>query len=317
MRLTIANTCAAALIIGSLAASLGAQDAPPPAPPAAAGAPAGAAGGQGRGRGAGGGAGGGGAGGGAGRGFPAQQRQLADQATRDRGRLLYEINCRACHGADLRGGETGGPNLLRSQLALTDLHGELIIPVVQQGRQTPGMPAMPPQALPDGDIVAIAEYIHGVQATARGQGSPPAGPPIQLNIVVGDPKAGEAYVNRTCTTCHTPQSLRGIATRIPDPMQLQNTWVAGGGGRGGRGGGSPVTAAVTLPDGQRFEGPLVRYDNFIVILTMPDGTQRSFARTGDLSQVEIKDPRDGHRKLLPTYTDKDMHDVTAYLVTLK
>ena len=78
-----------------------------------------------------------------------------------------------------------------------------------------------------------------------------------------------------------------------------------------------VTVAVTLPDGQRFEGPLVRYDDFIVILTMPDGTQRSFARNGDLPKVEVKDPREGHRKLLPTYTDKDMHDVTAYLATLK
>ena len=301
MRLTIGVTCAAALLIGSVAGHLGGQDASP-APPGSAGAPAG------------------GAGRGAGRGFPAQQRQLADQATRDRGKLLYEINCRSCHGADLRGGETGGPNLLRSQLALTDLHGELIIPVVQQGRQTPGMPAMPAQPLPDADIVAVAEYIHAVQATSRGQGAPPAGPPIQLNIVVGDPKAGEAYVNKTCTPCHTLQSLQGVATRIPDPMQLQNTWVAGGrgpGGRGeGRGGGSPVTAAVTLPDG-RFEGPLVRYDDFIVILMMPDGTQRSFARNGNLIGLEIKDPREGHRKLLPTYTDKDMHDVTAFLVTLK
>jgi cytochrome c oxidase cbb3-type subunit 3 len=33
--------------------------------------------------------------------------------------------------------------------------------------------------------------------------------------------------------------------------------------------------------------------------------------------VEIKDPRDAHRSLLPAYTDKDIHDVTAYLVTLK
>jgi cytochrome c oxidase cbb3-type subunit 3 len=309
MRLTIGITCAAALLIGSVAGHLGAQNASP-ATQGSAGAPAGGVAGQGRG-------GGGGAGGGTGRGFPAQQRPLADQATRDRGKLLYEINCRSCHGADLRGGETGGPNLLRSQLALTDLHGELIIPVVQQGRQTPGMPAMPALSLPAPDIVAIAEYIHAVQATARGQGSPPAGPPIQLNILVGDAKAGEAYFNKTCTTCHTRQRLQGIATRIPDPMQLQNTWVAGGGGRGGRGGGSPVTVVVTLPDSQRFEGPLVRYDDFIVILTMPDGTQRSFARNGDLPKVEVKDPRDGHRKLLPTYTDKDLHDVTAFLVTLK
>ncbi len=309
MRLTITLACVAGLLAGSITGRLDAQGAPSTAPGSA--APAG----QGRGR-----VGGGAPGGGAGRGFPAQQRQLADQATLDRGKLQYEINCRACHGADLRGGETGGPNLLRSQLALTDLHGELIMPVVKQGRQTPGLPPMPPQPLSDADIVAVAEYIHSIQATSRGQGSPPAGPTVQLNVVVGDPQAGEAYFGRTCASCHTVQSLQGIATRIPDPMQLQNTWVAGGsGGRGGRGGrsGSPVTAVVTLPTGQRIEGSLVRYDDFMIILTMPDGTQRSFARDANVPRLEVNDPRAGHRKLLPTYTDKDMHDVTAYLVTLK
>jgi cytochrome c oxidase cbb3-type subunit 3 len=113
--------------------------------------------------------------------------------------------------------------------------------------------------------------------------------------------------------------MQGIATRIPDPMQLQNSWVAGGGGRGGGRGGAnaAVTVEVTLPSGQRIAGPLVRYDDFIVVLTMPDGTPRSFARSGDVPKVEVKDPRDAHRNLLPTYTDKDMHDVTAFLVTLK
>jgi cytochrome c oxidase cbb3-type subunit 3 len=310
MRLTIGITCAAALLTGGIVGHLAAQGGPPAPPGPATGVPAAGPAGQGRGR----------TGGGPGRGFPAQQRQLADQATLERGKLLYEINCRSCHGADLRGGETGGPNLLRSQLALTDQHGELIIPVVKQGRQTPGMPPMPPLALPDADIVSIAEHIHAVQATSRGQGSPPAGPPVQLNIVVGNPKAGEAYFQKTCTACHTLQAMQGIATRIADPMQLQNAWVAGGGrgGRGaGRGGGTPVTVTVTLPGGQRFEGPLVRVDDFMVILTMPDGIQRSFARNGDVPRVEINDPRAGHRKLLPTYTDKDMHDVTAFLVTLK
>ena len=188
-------------------------------------------------------------------------------------------------GQDLRGGETGGPNLLRSQLALTDLHGELIIPLVKNGRETPGTPPMPALQIPDADIVAIAEHIHAVQATSRGQGSPPAGPPVQLNIVAGDAKAGQAYFNATCSTCHTLQSMQGIATRIPDPMQLQNTWVAGGGwARRGRGGASRVTVEVTPPNGQRIEGPLVRYDDFIVVLTMPDGTQRSFARNGDVPE---------------------------------
>jgi cytochrome c oxidase cbb3-type subunit 3 len=316
MRLTIGAGCIAALLVGSIAGQLVAQGgaAPPPAPDAA---PAAGAGGQGAGRG-----GGRGGRGGPGRGFPAQQRELADQATLDRGKLLYEINCRSCHGPDLRGGETGGPNLLRSDLALKDQHGELIIPVVRQGQQTPGMTPMPAMQLPDADIVAIAEYIHGVQASARGQGAPPAGPPVELNIVVGNAQAGQAYFARTCTACHTLQSMQGIATRIPNPMQLQNAWVAGGGrgGRGGRGAGggtSEVTVTVTLPDGRRFEGPLVRIDDFIVVITMPDGTDRSFARSGDVPRVDINDPRRAHRNLLSSYTDTDMHNVTAFLVTLK
>jgi cytochrome c oxidase cbb3-type subunit 3 len=78
-----------------------------------------------------------------------------------------------------------------------------------------------------------------------------------------------------------------------------------------------VTIAVTLPNGQRFEGPLVRLDDFMIVLTMPDGTERSFARNGDEPKFVVNDPREGHRKLLPAYTDKDMHDVTAFLVTLK
>jgi cytochrome c oxidase cbb3-type subunit 3 len=118
--------------------------------------------------------------------------------------------------------------------------------------------------------------------------------------------------------------MAGIGTRIPDVMQLQNAWVGGsgrGGGRGGRGGGggggSPTTATVTLASGQKFEGTVVRYDDFVIAITLADGTPRSFRRTGDVPKVEIKDPRDAHTKLLPTYTDKDIHDVTAYLVTLK
>ena len=256
------------------------------------------------------------------RGFPAQQRQLAPQETIDRGKLAYEINCRACHGPDLRGGEAGGPNLLRSDLALTDLHGELIMPLVKQGRQTPGMPPMPPIPLREDDIIAVAEYIHAVQATARGQGSPPPGPPIALNIVIGDPKKGESYFAARCTTCHTIATMRGIASRIPDPMQLQNTWVAGGtvGARGGGGRGGPparATVLVTLPDGQRFEGRLIRIDDFLVALAMPDGTQRSFARHGNVPNVEVKDASQPHLELLHTFTDTDMHNVTAYLVTLK
>ncbi len=119
-----------------------------------------------------------------------------------------------------------------------------------------------------------------------------------------------------------------IGARNTNPMLLQNAWLggqAGGGGRGGAGGGggggaaaaNPVMVTVTPPSGPKVEGRLGRIDDFLVIVNMEDGSSRSFRRNGDVPRVEIRDPREAHRKLLPTYTDKDIHDVTAYLVTLK
>jgi len=298
---------AAFVLLASLAVRLGAQ-APAQAPPAApagnpgrggqAGAPP-----QGRGRGG---------------TFPAQQRAPGDPEVIKRGAGLYAVNCRACHGTDLRGGDQGGPNLLRSQLVLNDKDGEAIMPVVQNGRMNPGMPVMPPLPLPPDDIKAIATYIHSVLASARPQGAPPEGAAVELNIVVGDAKAGQEYFNKNCTSCHTAADMQGIATRVSDAMALQNYWVGGGGGRG-RGGQppTPVTATVIDASGQKFEGRLIRLDDFGVVIGLPDGTSRSFRRDGNVPKVEVKDPREAHRKLLPTYADQDIHNVTAYLVTLK
>ena len=305
---------AAFLLLASLAVRLGAQAAPPANPQTPPATPAGAAGRgapqgagappQGRGRGQ--------------ATFPAQQRPPGDPEVIKRGNGLYGVYCRACHGTDLRGGDQGGPNLLRSQLVLNDQDGELILPVVQQGRQNPGMPVMPPLNIPPDDVKAIATYIHSVTASARGQGAPPEGPPVELNIVVGDAKAGQAYFAAKCTTCHTAADMQGIATRVSDPMALQNYWVGGGGGRG-RGGAppTPVTAIVVDASGQKTEGRLIRLDDFSVVVALADGTSRSFRRDGDVPKIEVRDPREAHRKLLPTYADKDIHDVTAYLVTLK
>ena len=156
---------AAAVLSTAIYSGAAAQGAAPQGPPAAgtpqrgappAGAPQG--GGQPGGRG--------------GQTFPNRQRALADPATIQRGNTLFGINCRLCHGADLRGGDMGGVNLLRSALVLSDQEGELILPVVKEGRQRPGMPPMPPLPLPDDDIKAIAAYIHSVAATMAGQGGP-------------------------------------------------------------------------------------------------------------------------------------------------
>jgi cytochrome c oxidase cbb3-type subunit 3 len=223
----------------------------------------------------------------------------------------------------------GGVNLMRSQLVLSDQEGELIYPVVHNGRNTPGMAPMPPLPLQETDVKAIAAYIHSVAATKVGQGGPPTAESEakELNIVVGDAAAGKRYFDANCASCHSASGdLAGLATRYGSPMALQTAWVAGGagGGRGGRGGGpaapreaKPVTATITTADGQRVEGRLEQIDDFLVTVQLADGTSRTFARHGAVPGIEIHDPLEGHKKLLVKYTDTDIHDVTAYLVTLK
>jgi cytochrome c oxidase cbb3-type subunit 3 len=173
--------------------------------------------------------------------YPQQQRPLADAAVLARGKGLYEANCSACHGVDLRGGQQGGPNLLRSQTVLSDKAGELIAPIVQAGRPNPaaaGATPMPAFTLPVDDIKAIAEYLHSVLARAGRQGRPPEGEVVPPGkVLVGDVAAGQAYFQTTCSRCHSVAGdLKGLASRVADPRELQNLWISGGGGgRGGRG----------------------------------------------------------------------------------
>jgi cytochrome c oxidase cbb3-type subunit 3 len=302
---------AASTIAMTLAAQ--APQTPPPAAPAQTPAPPPAGGRQGGGR---------------GQGpqqpgtFPAQQRPAGDPALIERGRGVYSATCAACHGADLRGGQLGGPNLLRSLVVLNDQAGELITPIVRGSRAERGMPPLP---LPDDDVRAVAEYIHSVLATSGRQGGPPGIAAPAPDILVGDAGAGQAYFAAKCSSCHSPTGdLQGIATRIPDPKVLQTMWVSGG-AVGGRGRGTsasgaprkPVTVTVTTPNGGKVNGRLVRIDHFIVTLALEDGTIQSFRRTGDTPKVEIQDPLAGHKALFTVYTEKDIHDTTAYLVTLK
>jgi len=253
---------------------------------------------------------------------PGQQRPPGDPAQIARGKTLYGINCTGCHGADLRGGDLGGPNLLRSQVALSDRDGELIVPIIQGSRQSSGMPAIP--VSPE-DGKALAAYVRSVEETIGRQGTPPSVGVAPLNVVVGDAREGQAFFAAKCAACHSPTGdLSGIAARISDPRMLQNTWVAGG-GRGGRRGGAAadtssrrtVTAAVTLASGEVLQGRLVRIDDFLVTIALADGSVQTVRRDGDKPKVDIQDPMKAHRDLLSQYTDKDMHDVTAYLVTLK
>jgi cytochrome c oxidase cbb3-type subunit 3 len=234
-----------------------------------------------------------------------------DPAAIERGKALYGVNCQFCHGADTRGGD-GGPSLLRSGTVLDDQHGELMAPIVRGGRT-----GMPKFTLTDPQIADIAAFVHTFRAAGYDESrlKPPS-------IVVGDAAAGQAFFGSKCGSCHSATGdLKGIATRITEPRLLQQTWLLPGSG-GGRGGPPPVrpkptTVTVTLASGEKVEGRLDRIDDFVVALTQADGTRRSFQTNGDTPKVEIHDPVQPHKDLLKTYTDTDIHNVTAYLVTLK
>jgi mono/diheme cytochrome c family protein len=282
---------------------------------------------QGQGRGGAAGASGGGRGGGRGvvapgqrtSGFPQYTRPLASEDVLARGKALYDTNCASCHAADMRGVlAKNGPNLLRSTETFSDKQGELV--AASLTRHNPAV------NLPMTDTSAISEYIHSIQATMGGQGSPPGRNPVGLtyNVLVGDVKTGEATFAKLCSSCHSVTGdLKGIGTKYDDPKTLQNNWVsgsggAGGGGRGGGGGGQQAT--VTLANGQKLEGRLARKDDFLVVLTLADGTRKSIARDNGVPQVDVKDPQEAHKKMILVMDDpdnKNMHDITAYLATIK
>jgi mono/diheme cytochrome c family protein len=221
------------------------------------------------------------------------------------------VNCTFCHGPDARGGDGGGPNLLRSSAMLEDQSGELIAPIVQKGRGA--MPAIP---LSSDQITDIAAFLHSIPVSSRTG-------PSTISILVGDAKKGEAYVAQTCAKCHTTAALRTFAGKLDDPKTLQQMWLMPG--SGGRGVGPstgpiprpPITAVVTMPSGERVEGRVEQIDDFTVTLTLADARQRTIKTFGTTARVELRDPLQPHKELLPIYTDTDIHNVTAYLASLR
>ena len=245
-------------------------------------------------------------------GIGAYPQRKEDEAAVARGRATFSTNCAFCHGADIRGGD-GGPSLLRSQLVLDDQKGELIGPVIRSGRPDRGMPAF---ALTADQIADLAAFMHSFRVAGydASRDRPPS-------IVVGDAATGEKYFADTCGSCHSATGdLQGVATRIADPRLLQQSWLMPGSVLG-RGAPPPArprapTATVTLSTGEKIQGQLERVDDFAVSIKTSDGSRRSFRLTNGV-QVSIADPLQPHRDLLRKYKDADIHNVTAYLSTLK
>ena len=142
-------------------------------------------------------------------GFPQFTRQLPAQEVILRGKALYDTNCASCHAPDLRGTPPNGTNILRSGVVFRDEQGEVIGPIMRQHKA--------PFTFLEPDVAAIAAYLHSMQANMGGQGSPGRGAAtVELNILVGDAKAGEAKFGTFCAKCHSVTgdlARRGLTLR--------------------------------------------------------------------------------------------------------
>jgi mono/diheme cytochrome c family protein len=222
-----------------------------------------------------------------------------DPAAVSRGKPLFAANCAFCHGTDATGGNSG-PDLVRSVLVNHDEHGDLIGPVIRGGRADKGMPKLD---LTDAQISDLVAFLHQRNRDARLRFTYKV-----ANVAVGDAAAGKAYFEAHCSSCHSPAGdLAGIAAKYPSD-ELQQRWIYPGTAS------SEVT--VTLASGQKYSGKLEHLDEFDVSLYDAQGDYHSFPITAG-TRVAVKDPLDEHYKLLNRLNDKDMHNVTTYLESLK
>lgn len=244
-----------------------------------------------------------------------------DQAAIERGRELLVAQCGFCHGSNARGGQSG-PDLTRSGLVQDDEAGRQLGAFLRTGRPDRGMPAF---NLTEGQLADLATFLHATIYLASNRRLYQI-----LDVVTGDPKAGEAYFNGPgkCSSCHSVSGdLKGIGAKY-DPATLQNRFVMPRGGRGAAPPGSPppppyldknaVKITVAWPSGQSFSGAMVRVTDFDVTLYDPSTEQlRTWLRSGDAPKIAVMDPLQAHVDLWTKWTDADMHNMTAYLAGLK
>lgn len=225
------------------------------------------------------------------------------------GEVRFVAQCSLCHGRDAAGSDTG-PDLTRSQLVAQDNRGDKIGPLARSGRPEKGMPGFD---VTDADLGAIVAFIHDQKTKMEALGGGRRSVDV-ADLQTGNAANGEKYFSGAgnCSKCHSATGdLAGIATRLQGLPLLQRMLYP----TSGRPAPKPPTAAITLPSGETITGSVVYRDEFSVAITDTAGTRQSY----DLREVKvvINDPLAAHFDQLGKYTDADMHDVFAFLQTLK
>lgn len=247
--------------------------------------------------------------------FTAQQVQA--------GQTLFTGQCGFCHGRDGTGGPSG-PDLTESALVAEDVRGDKLVPLIRNGRVDKGMP---PFNLSDPDMTAVVAYIHSQKAKLDAQ--PGRRRRVtESDLLSGNAEAGKQYFSGAggCTKCHSATGdLAGVGARFRGLALMQQMLaprrtpaattpgVPAAAATAPRE--APVKVTVTLPSGATVTGPLAYRDEFTIALTDSAGWYRSWPA----SQVKftIENRLDAHVEQLAKYSEKDMHDVYAFLLTLR
>jgi cytochrome c oxidase cbb3-type subunit 3 len=235
---------------------------------------------------------------------PAAQLPPATAVQVERGQRVFASQCGFCHGRDAMGGETG-PDLTRSTLVRDDSSGNKIRQVVREGRVDKGMPAL---HVSDTDLTAAIAYIKSQRDKAELPGARRSVEDADLET--GDAEAGRLYFNGPgrCARCHSPTGDFAGLTKRTSGLDLLRRMLYPKDGRG-------ATVAVTLASGEKIEGALAYRDEFTIALTDASGRYRSWP-TGQV-KFTVNNPLEAHAEQLGHYSDEDMHNVLAYLRTLR
>jgi cytochrome c oxidase cbb3-type subunit 3 len=230
--------------------------------------------------------------------------QVFAPALLESGKSQFGQNCAFCHGRDAGGGETG-PDLTRSKLVAEDVNGDKIGAVVRNGRLDKGMPRF---SLSDSEIAGLVAFIHTQASSAAAQNGKRRGVDIS-DLQTGSAEAGKEYFNGPgkCSSCHSVTGdLAGVAGRY-EGLKLEQRMLY------------PRDAAekvkVTMPSGEAVSGVLAYVDEFTVALRDGSGKYRSWS-TSDVKYA-VDAPAEAHTELLGKYTDNDIHNLMAYLQTLR
>jgi cytochrome c oxidase cbb3-type subunit 3 len=213
----------------------------------------------------------------------------------ENGRVLFDTSCGSCHGR--AGQQIARTDLTESKLLESDQFEVALADSLRQGSPDKGMPQF---TFSSQQVADLAAHIKNLRGRKR---------PVDLSdLLTGDVEAGKTYFTGAgrCSTCHSVTGdLAGVASRYVGTQLMHQIMYPKN---------PKKKVTVTLPTGSTVTGTLEHADRFIVALRDADGFYRSWFT--DRVQYSVDAPVDAHVELLRKHTDRDIHNLYAYLQML-